>query len=46
MLRFGLGVGGGGGGGGGGVDDVEKVWRTSGKTLATPLLKPEKTTGV
>ena len=32
--------------GGGGVDDVEKVWRTSGKTLATPLLKPEKTTGV
>ena len=41
MLRFGLGVG-----GGGGVDDEEKVWRTSGKTLATPLLKPEKTTGV
>ena len=36
-------------GGGGGMrreDDVEKVGRTSGKILATPLLKPEKTTGV
>ena len=42
MLRFGVE----GGGGGGGEDDVEKVGRTSGKILATPLLKPEKTTGV
>ena len=33
-------------GGRGGEDDVEKVGRTSGKILATPLLKPEKTTGV
>ena len=32
--------------GDGGEDDVEKVGRTSGKILATPLLKPEKTTGV
>ena len=31
MLRFGV------GGGGGGEDDVEKVGRTSGKILATPL---------
>ena len=41
MLRFGVE----GGGGGGGVvvgDDVEKVSRTSGKILATPLLNPEK----
>ena len=30
----------------GGEDDVEKVGRTSGKNLATPLLKLEKTTGV
>ena len=30
----------------GGEDDAEKVGRTSGKILATPLLKPEKTTGV
>ena len=30
----------------GGEDDVEKVGRTSGKILTTPLLKPEKTTGV
>ena len=40
MLRFGV-----EGGGGGGVlvgDDVEKVSRTSGKILATPLLNPEK----
>ena len=29
-----------------GEDDVEKVGRTSGTILATPLLKPEKTTGV
>ena len=36
----------GGGGEVGGEDDVEKVGRTSGKVLATPLLKPEKTTGV
>ena len=36
----------GGRGLGGGEDDVEKVGRTSGKILATPLLKPEKTTGV
>ena len=35
-----------GGGGMGGEDDAEKVGRTSGKILATPLLKPEKTTGV
>ena len=34
MLRFGV--------GGVGKDDVEKVERTSGKILATPLLKPEK----
>ena len=33
MLRFGL------GGGGGVGDDVEKVGRTSGKTLATPPAK-------
>ena len=39
MLKFGV-------EGGGGEDDVEKVGRTSGKILATPLLKPEKTTGV
>ena len=32
--------------GGGGADDVEKVGRTSGKILATNLLKPEKTTGI
>ena len=38
MLRFGM--------GGGGKDGVEKVERTSGKILATPMLKPEKTTGV
>ena len=37
---------GGGGEGMGGEDDGEKVGRTSGKILATPLLKPEKTTGV
>ena len=36
----------GGGRGMGGEDDAEKVGRTSGKILATPLLKPEKTTGV
>ena len=30
----------------GGEDDLEKVGRTSGKILATPLPKPEKTTGV
>ena len=30
----------------GGEDDGEKVGRTSGKILTTPLLKPEKTTGV
>ena len=30
----------------GGEDDVQKVGRTSGKILTTPLLKPEKTTGV
>ena len=36
----------GGGRGMGGDDDAEKVGRTSGKILATPLLKPEKTTGV
>ena len=42
MLRFGVE----GRGGGGEEDDVEKVGRTSGKILATPLLKPEKTTGV
>ena len=34
------------GGGMRGEDDVEKVGRTSEKILATPLLKPEKTTGV
>ena len=34
MLRFGL--------GGGGEDDVEKVGRTSGKTLATPPAKARK----
>ena len=38
MLRFGM--------GGGGKDGVEKVERTSGNILATPMLKPEKTTGV
>ena len=36
MLRFGVEEG-------GGEDDVEKVGRTSGKILATPLLKHEKT---
>ena len=36
----------GGGRGMGGEDDAEKVGRTSGKILATPLLKPEKTTRV
>ena len=39
MSKFGV-------GGMGGEDDVEKVGRTSGKILATPLPKPEKTTGV
>ena len=39
-------MGGGAGGGMGGEDDVEKVGRTSGKILTTPLLKPEKTTWV
>ena len=39
MLRFGV-------EGGGGEDDVEEVWCNSGKILATPLLKPEKTAGV
>ena len=38
MLRFWV--------GGGAKDDVEKVERTSGKILATPLLTPEKTTRV
>ena len=38
MLRFGVGSG--------AKDDVEKLERTSRKILATPLLKPEKTTGV
>ena len=32
----------GGGRGMGGEDDAEKVGRTPGKILATPLLKPEK----
>ena len=40
MSRFGV------GGNGWVLDDVEKVGRTSGKILTTPLLKPEKTTGV
>ena len=38
MLRFRV--------GGGAKDDVEKVERTSGKILATPLLKPKKKTRV
>ena len=35
-----------GGGGKGGGDHVEKVGRTSGKIMASPLPKPGKTTGV
>ena len=35
-----------GGGGEGGGDHVEKVGRTSGKIMASPLPKPGKTTGV